>query len=160
MSSQGRGSAVVAATAAVVCLLLVLNFEMAQATEARTYKVGGAKGWTFHDVGWGKGVMFNVGDIFVFDYKHGYHDVAIVNEAAYDSCNINKAPANATVYYSGHDRIKLVKGMNYFICTFKGHCQAGMKDCCHGNVATESSLNEQYYVIMIWENILYTGGVN
>ncbi|KAH7834701.1 hypothetical protein Vadar_018750 [Vaccinium darrowii] len=61
---RGSGSAVVAATVAVVCPLLVLNFEMAQATEARTYKVGGAKGWTFHDVGWGKGVVFRVGDIF------------------------------------------------------------------------------------------------
>lgn len=59
MSSQGRGSAAVAAAVAVVCLLLVLNFEVAQAA---TYKVGGANGWTFNVVSWPKGKRFRAGD--------------------------------------------------------------------------------------------------
>lgn len=67
MSYQGRGSAVVAAAVAVVCLLLVLNFELA---EAATYKVGGSNGWTFNVVGWPKGKRFRAGDT-LGEYSYG-----------------------------------------------------------------------------------------
>ncbi|PSS02858.1 Basic blue protein [Actinidia chinensis var. chinensis] len=118
--SQGRGSAVVAA-AAVLCLLMVLNSEVVQAA---TYKVGGARGWTFIVVGWPKGKNFKAGDVLLFSYRTGAHDVAVVNKAGYDSC---KVPSNAKVYSSGKDQIKLVKGKNFFICTFPFHCAFAMK---------------------------------
>ncbi|KAH7835421.1 hypothetical protein Vadar_026037 [Vaccinium darrowii] len=121
MSSQGRGSAAVAAAVAVVCLLLVLNFEVAQAA---TYKVGGANGWTFNVVSWPKGKRFRAGDTLLFSYNPQAHNLVVVNKDGYDKC---KAPARAKTYSSGSDQIKLAKGQNYFICTFTGHCESGMK---------------------------------
>ncbi|GFY89334.1 hypothetical protein Acr_06g0012740 [Actinidia rufa] len=120
MMSKGRGSAVVAAAAAV-CLLMLLTSEVAQAA---TYKVGGAGGWTFNVAGWPKGKRFRAGDVLSFDYVKGTHNVVVVNMAGYDSC---KAPSNAIVYSSGKDQIKLVKGKNFFICTYQGHCESAMK---------------------------------
>jgi len=51
--------------------------------------------------------------------------VVVVNKQGHDSCQA--LPAGARVFESGNDQIKLAKGDNYFICTYKGHCQAGMK---------------------------------
>jgi hypothetical protein len=31
------------------------------------------------------------------------------------------------VFRSGNDCVTLRRGTNYFICTFQGHCQSGMK---------------------------------
>ncbi|XP_058191826.1 basic blue protein-like [Rhododendron vialii] len=129
MPSQGRrGSALVAAAVALVCLSSVLNFEVAQARirTPKTYTVGGAKGWTF-GVGrsWpGKKQHFRAGDTLVFKYAAEQHNVLVVNKAGYRSCN---APANAPSYWTGNDNIKLVKGHNYFMCGFPGHCRAGMR---------------------------------
>ncbi|KAE9446893.1 hypothetical protein C3L33_21201, partial [Rhododendron williamsianum] len=130
MSSQGRraGGALVAAAVALVCLSLVLNFEVAQARirKPRTYIVGGDKGWTF-GVGrrWPvKKQRFRAGDTLVFKYAAEQHNVLVVNRAGYRNC---KAPANATSYWTGNDYIKLVKGHNFFMCGFPGHCRAGMR---------------------------------
>lgn len=57
----------VAAAVAVVCLLLVLNFEVA---EAATYKVGDSNGWTFNVVGWPRGKRFRAGDT-LGEYSYG-----------------------------------------------------------------------------------------
>ncbi|KAF7128151.1 hypothetical protein RHSIM_Rhsim11G0130800 [Rhododendron simsii] len=123
MPSQGRrGSALVATAVALVCLSLVLNFEVAQ---ARIYTVGGAKGWTFGVHKWpGRKQIFRAGDILVFNYAAKQHNVVVVNKAGYRSCN---APANAKGYWTGNDHVKLVKGRNFFICSFPGHCKAGMR---------------------------------
>ncbi|KAA8545538.1 hypothetical protein F0562_020322 [Nyssa sinensis] len=120
--SQGKGSAIVA-PAMVLCLLLllVLHCEVAQAA---TYTVGGSGGWTFNLVGWPKGKRFRAGDILVFNYSPSIHNVVAVNKAGYNSC---KTPSGAKVYRTGKDQIKLVKGQNFFICNFPGHCASGMK---------------------------------
>lgn len=47
-----------------------------------------------------------------------------VDKAGYNSC---KTSNGAKVFKSGKDRIKLGKGLNYFICNFAGHCESGMK---------------------------------
>ncbi|KVI10995.1 Cupredoxin [Cynara cardunculus var. scolymus] len=102
-----RGSATVAA--AVLCLLAVaLHCEVAQAA---IYVVGGRGGWTFN--------------LSVFNYQKGAHNVVVVNKAGYNGCSTT--PRNAKVYTSGKDRIRLVKGLNNFICTLPGHCASGMK---------------------------------
>ncbi|EEF33768.1 Basic blue protein, putative [Ricinus communis] len=59
----------------------------------------------------------------IFNYSPAAHNVVAVNRVGYDSCTGPKGK----VYRSGKDRIKLVKGQNFFICSFAGHCQAGMK---------------------------------
>jgi len=60
----------------------------------------------------------------VFKYSSGAHNVVAVNKVGYGSC---KTPRGARVYQSGNDQIKLVKGQNYFICNYVGHCESGMK---------------------------------
>ncbi|KAJ9174613.1 hypothetical protein P3X46_013241 [Hevea brasiliensis] len=116
--AQGRGSAMVAM---VFLWLLLLHFEMGSAA---TYTVGGSSGWTFNVSGWPKGKRFRAGDIIVFNYSPSAHNVVAVDRVGYNSC---KASKGAKVYTSGKDRIKLVKGQNFFLCSFVGHCQAGMK---------------------------------
>ncbi|KAJ7968093.1 Basic blue-like protein [Quillaja saponaria] len=116
--AQGRGSAMIAI---MLLCLLVLPSEM---VHAATYTVGDAGGWTFNVVGWPRGKGFRAGDTIVFNYSPRAHDVVVVNKAGYDTC---RTPRGAKVYRSGKDLIKLVKGQNYFICNFVGHCESGMK---------------------------------
>ncbi|KAJ7946648.1 Basic blue-like protein [Quillaja saponaria] len=117
--AQGRGSAMFSMM--LVCFL-VLQSEMVHA--ATTYTVGDARGWTFNVVGWPRGKHFRAGDTLVFKYNPQAHNVVAVNNVGYNTC---KTPRGAKVFKSGRDQIKLVKGQNYFLCSFVGHCQAGMK---------------------------------
>ncbi|CAL0329918.1 unnamed protein product [Lupinus luteus] len=112
----GRGSAVL--------LLLCLFVIQSEIVNAATYTVGGAGGWTFNTNGWPKGKRFRAGDRLVFNYGRGAHNVAVVNKGGYAGCN---TPRGSKVYRSGKDQITLSRGMNYFICSFVGHCQFGMK---------------------------------
>ncbi|GMY05237.1 basic blue protein-like [Fagus crenata] len=116
--AQGRGSAIIAAV--LLCMFL-LHSEMAQAA---TYTVGDAGGWTFNVAGWPKGKRFRAGDTLVFNYSPTAHNTVAVNKAGYNTCT---APRGAKVFQTGKDQIKLVKGQNFFICSFAGHCQSGMK---------------------------------
>ncbi|RVW81068.1 Basic blue protein [Vitis vinifera] len=116
---EGRGSAIVA-TVLLFCLLL--HCDTAHAT---TYAVGGAKGWTLDVVGWPYGKRFMAGDILVFNYNAAAHDVVSVNKVGYNTCTVPRGASK--VYHTGKDQIKLVKGQNFFICSFPGHCQSGMK---------------------------------
>ncbi|MBA0782159.1 hypothetical protein Gotri_003021 [Gossypium trilobum] len=119
--AQARGGAMAVAAATVVLYLLLSHFELAQAA---TYTVGGTGGWAFNVAGWTKDKRFKAGDTLVFKYSPSIHNVVAVNRAGYSSCT---TPKGAKVYQSGKDQIKLVKGQNYFICNYSGHCQAGMK---------------------------------
>ncbi|CAA2960688.1 basic blue -like [Olea europaea subsp. europaea] len=100
--------------------MLVLN----NTANAATYKVGDATGWTFNVAGWENGKNFKADDVLVFNYKPEYHNVVVVDENGYCNCT---APFGAKVYHSGEDQIKLVKGQNYFICSFPGHCNKGLR---------------------------------
>ncbi|KAK6938330.1 Phytocyanin domain [Dillenia turbinata] len=119
--SQGRGSAVGATVlvAALVCLWI-----QAEVAHGATYVVGGSQGWTFNVVNWPKGKSFKAGDTLIFNYDKTIHNVVVVNRAGYSGCS---TPSGAKVYSSGKDQIKLAKGQSYFICSYAGHCQSGMK---------------------------------
>ncbi|XP_045810427.1 chemocyanin-like [Trifolium pratense] len=69
-----------------------------------TYNVGDEKGWTFRVQNWPSGKSFKEGDIL-----------------------------GTNVYESGADKIRLVKGMNYFICGVGRHCVLGMKIAVYAN---------------------------
>ncbi|XP_065871284.1 basic blue protein [Euphorbia lathyris] len=116
---QGRGSAILGMI--MFLYFMMIQFEMGTAA---TYTVGDSSGWTFNVAAWPKGKHFRAGDIIVFNYSPAAHNVVAVNRGGYTSC---KAQKGAKVYKSGKDRIKLVKGPNFFICTFAAHCQAGMQ---------------------------------
>ncbi|XP_020104111.1 basic blue protein-like isoform X1 [Ananas comosus] len=123
--AQGRGSAenraaVRLGLAVLLCFILIQG----EVAEAAVYTVGDRSGWTFNMAGWVRGKRFRAGDVLVFKYSPSAHNVVAVNAAGYNSC---KAPRGSRTYTSGNDRITLARGRNYFICTFPGHCQSGMK---------------------------------
>ncbi|PSS31751.1 Basic blue protein [Actinidia chinensis var. chinensis] len=119
--SQGRGSA---STAMVIAIILPCLLIHTVPSHGATYTVGGPGGWTFNLSNWPKGKSFNAGDVLVFNYDPSYHNVVAVDRGGYSKCT---TPASAKVYTTGKDQIRLVRGQNYFICNFSGHCESGMK---------------------------------
>ncbi|CAI9770114.1 unnamed protein product [Fraxinus pennsylvanica] len=97
---------------------------LSNTANAASYTVGDATGWAFNVAGWENGKNFKADDVLEFHYKPEFHKVVVVDKNGYDSCT---APSGAKVYQSGKDQIKLVKGQNYFICSFPEHCHNGMK---------------------------------
>ncbi|KAF5448237.1 hypothetical protein F2P56_028793 [Juglans regia] len=116
---MGRDAAAVVAT--VLLLVLLLNSENAWAA---TFTVGDASGWNFNVDGWPEGKTFNSGDVLVFNYNPERHNVVVVDKQGYDACMVSEGD---TIFQSGSDRVTLVKGQNYFICSFTGHCESKMK---------------------------------
>ncbi|KAL5547821.1 hypothetical protein UlMin_003052 [Ulmus minor] len=97
---------------------------------ATTYFVGDSTNWaippsTSTYSNWAANKTFVVGDILVFNFAQGQHDVSQVTKAGYDSCNGTGAismqqnsPANITLQTAGE---------LYYICSVPGHCNAGQK---------------------------------
>ncbi|OIT26497.1 PREDICTED: blue copper protein-like [Nicotiana attenuata] len=104
----------------------------APSVAAQTFIVGGNMGWNVPTTGgpnayqtWANGKSFKVGDTLVFNFVNGRHNVAMVNKAAYDSCNTT-SPINTIS--TGPARITLTNsGENYYMCTFPSHCSLGQK---------------------------------
>ncbi|KAL3515604.1 hypothetical protein ACH5RR_022506 [Cinchona calisaya] len=88
---------------------------------AATFTVGDGSGWTFNVAGWENGKSFQAGDVLVFNYPQGAHNVVAVGQGGYNSCN----PSGGKVFNSGSDSITLNKGSNFFICGIGSHCQTG-----------------------------------
>uniref|UniRef100_A0ACD5ZJI7 Uncharacterized protein n=1 Tax=Avena sativa TaxID=4498 RepID=A0ACD5ZJI7_AVESA len=120
--SASNGAVVLGAAVLLVAFLLVSGGPAL--TEAAKYTVGDYGGWKFNVAGWAKGKTFRAGDVLEFKYNGAVHDVAAVDATAYRSCVL---PKGKKTLRSGHDKVKLVKGTHYFICTVPGHCQANMK---------------------------------
>ncbi|KGN60711.2 hypothetical protein Csa_019338 [Cucumis sativus] len=109
-------------------LFLLVAAAFCRSSSAATYTVGDALGWTvppnptvYSD--WASTKTFVVGDILVFNFASGRHDVTEVTKSASDSCNstnpisvANNSPARITLTSAG-DR--------HFICSFPGHCSNG-----------------------------------
>ncbi|CAN6275416.1 unnamed protein product [Urochloa humidicola] len=93
--------------------------------DSRLWPVGDSAGWSFGVLGWPNYKPFKAGDVLLFSYRHGAHNVVQVNTVAqYSMCEV---PRNATVWNSGNDRVTLARGMSFFVCGVSGHCQKGMK---------------------------------
>ncbi|XVF88349.1 hypothetical protein PTKIN_Ptkin19aG0043700 [Pterospermum kingtungense] len=111
-------------------LLVVLAATILQSTFAATYTVGDSTGWirpTNNDLydNWADNKNFAVGDVLVFTFTTGQHDVAEVTEANYDSCTGTNP---ISLVSNGPARITLNRTGDYhFICTIPGHCAAGQK---------------------------------
>ncbi|XP_022965828.1 blue copper protein-like [Cucurbita maxima] len=114
----------------MVVLLLVAAATLWRCSSAATYMVGDSLGWIdppnaniYTD--WASNKTFVVGDILVFNFATGRHDVTEVTKSAYDSCNGNNpisTESNSPV------RITLTSaGNRHFICTIPGHCNNGQK---------------------------------
>uniref|UniRef100_A0ACD5UK50 Uncharacterized protein n=1 Tax=Avena sativa TaxID=4498 RepID=A0ACD5UK50_AVESA len=93
------------------------------------YLVGGDDGWGFGDYdAWANARSFAPGDVLLFEYVKGQHNVYEVTEAAHRSCDDSGAGAVLATYDSGSDMVVLAEAKTYwFICQIPGHCMGGMK---------------------------------
>ncbi|MBA0877333.1 hypothetical protein Goshw_021179 [Gossypium schwendimanii] len=117
-------------TMAMAALFVVLAANVLQSTNGATYTVGDSTGWIvppnndFYD-NWAENKVFVVGDVLVFNFTTGQHDVAEVTETAYDACTTANTISTVS---TGPARITLNKtGELYFICAVPGHCSGGQK---------------------------------
>ncbi|MBA0787027.1 hypothetical protein Gotri_026751, partial [Gossypium trilobum] len=117
-------------TMAMAALFVVLAANVLQSTNGATYTVGDSTGWRvptnndFYD-DWADNKVFAVGDVLVFNFTTGQHDVAEVTEAAYDACTTANTISTVS---TGPARITLNRTAEfYFICTVPGHCSGGQK---------------------------------
>ncbi|KAJ4964640.1 hypothetical protein NE237_016489 [Protea cynaroides] len=118
--AQGRGSAARTMIVGITLLGLMLHCEIVNAAN-HNHTVGDSDGWTFYMKNWPLGKKFRTNDTLIFSYNHYMHDVAVVDKNGYYNCQTT--PTGAKVYTSGNDHIKLVKGHNYFICSYSEHCE-------------------------------------
>ncbi|TYH36238.1 hypothetical protein ES332_D13G250700v1 [Gossypium tomentosum] len=116
----------------MAALLVILAANLLQSTYGRTYTVGDSTGWgipannndDFYD-DWAENKDFLVGDVLVFNFTNGQHNVVEVTEAGYDACN---AANPVSTVSTGPARITLNRtGEYYFICGIPGHCSSGQK---------------------------------
>ncbi|GJN12491.1 hypothetical protein PR202_ga30773 [Eleusine coracana subsp. coracana] len=94
-----------------------------------SYTVGAPAGsWDLRTnyANWVSSITFRAGDVLVFKYARGTHDVLEVSKADYDSCSGSSPIAS---FQAGDDRVPLPTGgvTRYFICGVPGHCDGGMK---------------------------------
>ncbi|KAJ4953048.1 hypothetical protein NE237_029880 [Protea cynaroides] len=123
------GSALVLLLEVVVALTALLQCAAAETTHV----VGDSLGWTLTPDGpityskWASSHTFIVGDILVFNFTTGEHDVAKVSKASFDACD-GTTTTIGSVMDTGPATITLSSiGKHYFICTFIGHCSFGQK---------------------------------
>ncbi|KAL7189758.1 hypothetical protein ACSBR1_039406 [Camellia fascicularis] len=98
---------------------------------AAAYTVGDTMGWvnpssdaTVYSK-WASQHTFATGDILVFNYVTGQHNVARVSKNAYDTCNSTSPMYTET---NGPTNINLnITGEYYFFCTVGAHCTQGQK---------------------------------
>ncbi|KAL7137732.1 hypothetical protein ABFS83_10G112500 [Erythranthe nasuta] len=116
----------------VVFMALIFVGAMLNVSSAQTTHVAGDSiGWTVPPGGdvayrtWAATRTFVVGDMIVFNFTTGMHDVAEVTKESYDSCNANNPITMST---NGPTTITLTSAREYnFICTFGSHCILGQK---------------------------------
>ncbi|KAL3532313.1 hypothetical protein ACH5RR_005834 [Cinchona calisaya] len=123
----------------VAILAAALHCSVAQ----RTHVVGNSLGWTVPPGGptaystWASQQTFSVGDVLVFNFTTGTHDVAEVTRSSFDGCNTTSpmslntnGPANITL---------MTAGEHHYICTFSGHCNVGQKLAINVSAAPSTS---------------------
>ncbi|CAI0629278.1 unnamed protein product [Linum tenue] len=112
---------------AAIAIAALLHSSVAQTT----HTVGGNTGWTIPQGGdsvysnWASGNSFSVGDILVFNYTAGAHNVAEVTSDAFTACTT----ANPISLDSNPpSRITLTSaGEHFYLCAIPGHCSAGQQ---------------------------------
>ncbi|XP_071742243.1 blue copper protein 1a-like [Rutidosis leptorrhynchoides] len=115
----------------VFMVMMVAAMQMQSSMAQTRHVVGGPLGWTIPSNGpaaystWASQQTFRVGDVLVFNFTTGNHNVAEVSQAAYGPCTSTN-PISMTT--TGPASITLTTaGTHYYICTVGGHCQIGQK---------------------------------
>ncbi|KAL1343139.1 hypothetical protein AAHE18_09G207700 [Arachis hypogaea] len=109
-------------TLTLLCGFL-LSFSM-----ATVYFVGDQDEWNSQTdyASWAEGNNFTLGDLLVFKYVKGQHNVYEVSEESFRSCDTSNGVL--AKYESGKDEVELKKVKKYwFICNIAGHCLGGMR---------------------------------
>ncbi|KAI4376675.1 hypothetical protein MLD38_014412 [Melastoma candidum] len=115
---------------ATMLVLAVASSWLWPGSEATNYTVGGSVGWKVPPTGtklsdWASKYTFKVGDILIFNFTTGIHDVAVVTKDNYDACNLS---SSLEILSTGPASYSLDKdGEYYYICTFSNHCSRGQK---------------------------------
>ncbi|KDP27597.1 hypothetical protein JCGZ_19602 [Jatropha curcas] len=112
---------------AALLIFTGITFCAASVSSKTVYTVGDSDGWHLNvDYDrWTADKHFFVGDILIFNYDQDYHNVLLVKNQNFLSCD-GSSPNSS--YASGHDSITLTsEGDFFFICGFPGHCEAGQK---------------------------------
>ncbi|CAI9285781.1 unnamed protein product [Lactuca saligna] len=74
---------------------------------------------------WASTQTFRVGDVLLFNFITGFHNVAEVSQAAYGPCS---AANPISIVTTGPARVTLkTPGTHYYVCTVGTHCQIGQK---------------------------------
>ncbi|CAL4999393.1 unnamed protein product [Urochloa decumbens] len=107
-------------------LALLVAVSCVAAASAVSYTVGDTQGWKIGPdySTWASGKTFNEGDELMFNFATGSHDVAEVDKSGYDGCS---GSSSSNTINNGPATVKLTAGTHYYICTFSGHCDGGMK---------------------------------
>ncbi|KAL7595875.1 hypothetical protein Lser_V15G29017 [Lactuca serriola] len=106
----------------VVIMALMLASVQFHGTAAQTtHVVGNALGWNIPPNGpsayttWASTQTFRVGDVLLFNFITGFHNVVEVPQAAYGSCTTANPTSIST---TGPARVTLnAPGTHYYICT-------------------------------------------
>ncbi|KAK9069901.1 hypothetical protein SSX86_010297 [Deinandra increscens subsp. villosa] len=115
----------------VFMAIMVASMQLYGTMAQTTHVVGDTMGWTIPQGGatayttWASQQTFTVGDILVFNFANGAHDVAEVSAAAYDPCTSTNPISLSTT--SPTSLTLTTAGTHYYICTFTSHCQIGQK---------------------------------
>ncbi|QCE08707.1 Cupredoxin [Vigna unguiculata] len=96
---------------------------------ASVYTVGDQDEWSSSQTNyasWAGRYNFSRGDVLVFRYIKGQHNVYEVTEESFRSCDADSGVL--AKYESGEDEVALSEVKKYwFICNFAGHCYGGMR---------------------------------
>ncbi|KAI4297782.1 hypothetical protein L6164_037649 [Bauhinia variegata] len=110
---------------AILVLLCSLRLNSVIANE---YIVGDEELWSSQSnyAIWADKYNFSMGDVLVFKYLKGEHNVYQVSEDTYRSCDTSSGVL--AKYDSGEDQVELSEAKRYwFICNIPGHCLGGMR---------------------------------
>ncbi|KAM7511515.1 hypothetical protein LguiB_010390 [Lonicera macranthoides] len=112
-------------------ILVIVVGVMLTGTRAETYYVGDSNGWMVPQGGaaayaaWAAQHAFNVGDVLVFNFTTGMHDVAKVTSQDFGPCNANNP---ISVQRNGPANVTLDSApQQFFVCSFSNHCSLGQK---------------------------------
>jgi len=127
----------------VVLSLVVVAVALVQGSRAETHVVGDTLGWTVPQgdsaayTTWAANQTFAVGDVLLFNYATGAHDVVeAASKTAYDSCSATKALSTEN---TGPTNITLTAGEHFYICSFGTHCSLGQKLAINVSTTATSS---------------------
>ncbi|CAH1426501.1 unnamed protein product [Lactuca virosa] len=116
---------------AVMMALMLASVQFHDTTAQTTHVVGDALGWNIPPNGpsayttWASTQTFSVGDVLLFNFTTGFHNVAEVSQVAYGPCTTTNPISIAT---TGPARVTLnAPGTHYYVCTVGTHCQIGQK---------------------------------